>query len=96
MTANGMQGDPRVTSEFFQMALIDRTTAWIREKPVTATAAAGLFGAVLGGLVLSGWGRLAFVAVAGYFVNELWHREGRVDLEHLANAVGTSAEPSAR
>jgi hypothetical protein len=66
----------------------------IRKRPVLATATAGTLGLVFGGLVLPSLGRLAFVATMGYFANEVWRREGRVQVDRLAAALGGTDESS--
>ncbi len=70
-------------------ALVERATALVRKRPVVAAAAAGAVGGALGGLVFSGFGRLAFVAAAGYLTNELWRREGRIDIEALVASLSS-------
>jgi hypothetical protein len=69
--------------------LIHRATALVRKRPVVAAAAAGALGAALGGLVFSGLGRLVFVGAAGYFVSDLWRREGRIDIETLVASLSS-------
>jgi hypothetical protein len=70
-------------------ALVERVHALVRKRPVVAAAAAGALGAALGGLVFSGFGRLAFMAAAGYLTNELWRREGRIDIETLVASLSS-------
>jgi len=64
-------------------ALRARLQRVVRERPLVAVAAAGAAGALLGGLVLSRLGRLVFVAAAGYVLNELWRREGRLEVDQV-------------
>jgi hypothetical protein len=49
---------------------------------------------VLGGVVLPTWGRLAFVATVGYFANEVWRREGGVQVENLLAVLGRNDSTS--
>ncbi len=75
--------------------IVKETIAEIRRRPVLATAAAGTLGVVLGGLIVPTWGRLAFVAAVGYFANELWRREARVDIDRvMASLSGDLTEKS--
>ena len=55
----------------------------VQAHPVLAVAIAATAGAAAGGLLLSQWGRLAFVAAVGYVGNDLWHREGRLDIDDI-------------
>jgi hypothetical protein len=55
----------------------------VRERPLFIVAAASLVGAALGGIVFSRLGRLAFMAAVGYVANELWSREGRLDIDDV-------------
>jgi hypothetical protein len=61
----------------------ERLRRLVSERPLLTVAAAGAVGAVLGGLVLSRLSRLLFFAAAGYVANELWHREGRLDIDEV-------------
>jgi hypothetical protein len=61
----------------------ERLRDLIRERPLLVMSAAAGIGAALGGIVFSRLGRLAFFAVAGYVANELWHREGRLDIDDV-------------
>ncbi len=78
--AQEMRAIPRA-ADFVRQAVSE-----IRKRPVLATAAAGTLGVVLGGLVVPGLGRLAFVATMGYFANELWRREGSAHVDELVAA----------
>jgi uncharacterized membrane protein YfcA len=75
----------RVTGE-------EQLRRWLRarvhERPLAALAVAGAAGVVLGGAVLRTLGRLLFAAAVGYVANELWHREGKLDLAALAERLG--------
>ncbi|HSY21898.1 MAG TPA: hypothetical protein VK841_07280 [Polyangiaceae bacterium] len=71
-----------------------QAAAEIRKRPVLATATAGTLGLVLGGVVFPSWGRLAFVGTMGYFANEVWRREGRIQVDQLVAALGMTADPS--
>jgi hypothetical protein len=71
-----------------------QAVAEIRKRPVLATATAGTLGLVLGGVVFPSWGRLAFVATMGYFANEVWRREGRIQVDQLVAALGQTPDPS--
>jgi hypothetical protein len=66
-----------------EVALRERLREAVRRQPLITVAAAGTVGAVLGGLVFSRLGRLVFLGVAGYVANELWHREGRLDIDDV-------------
>lgn len=69
-----------------------KTVAEIQKRPVLATATAGTLGLVLGGIVFPSLGRLAFVATMGYFANEVWRREGRIQMDNLFTALGQSGQ----
>jgi hypothetical protein len=58
--------------------LASRLREVVRHRPFAAVAAAGLVGAVLGGIAFSRLGRLAFLVLAGYAANELWRRDGKI------------------
>ena len=64
-----------------------RARAFVRERPLLCVAAATAMGAALGGVLFSRLGRLAFVAVAGYAANEVWHRESRIDVGALVERL---------
>jgi hypothetical protein len=59
----------------------------VRERPLVAVAAATAVGAMLGGVLFSRLGRLVFIAATGYIANELWHREGRLDIRSLLERI---------
>ena len=90
--------DARARAEAYAEALRKQATvaakvarqavAEIQRRPVLATATAGTLGLVLGGIVFPSLGRLAFVATMGYFANEVWRREGRVQVDQLIAAFG--------
>jgi hypothetical protein len=63
--------------------LRERVRETVRQNPLLAVAAASAVGAVLGGVVFSRLGRLVFIAATGYVANELWHREGRLDIDDV-------------
>ncbi len=69
--------------EASEAQLLSQLRDVVRHRPFVAVAAAGAVGAVLGGLVFSRAGKLVFLAIAGYAANELWRREGRIDLQDL-------------
>jgi hypothetical protein len=86
-TSEGVQGDELVVvgDELF----FDRFRVLVHERPLLAVAAGGALGAVFGGILFSRLGRLLFIAAAGYVANELWHREGRLDIDHLVQRLGS-------
>ncbi len=55
----------------------------VREQPWLAVAAAAAVGSMLGGIVFSRVGRLAFAATTGFIAHELWHREGQLAVNEL-------------
>jgi hypothetical protein len=61
--------------------LPERLRGVVRRQPLLAVGAAGALGAALGGVLFSRLGRLTFIAAVGYVINELWHREGRLDID---------------
>ena len=63
--------------------------ALVRDHPIATIGAAGLAGIVLGGAIFSRLARLVFVAAAGYVANELWHREGRLDVDELIERLSS-------
>lgn len=62
-------------------------------RPVLAVAAAAGLGTILGGIVFSRWGRLAFFVVAGYVANELWHNERRIEIDELIARLSSARDP---
>jgi hypothetical protein len=64
-----------------------RARAFVRERPLLCVAGAAVLGATLGGVFFAKLGRLAFVALAGYVANEIWHREGRLDVGTLVDRL---------
>ena len=70
-------GDPDRTADG---VLPERVRGLVRRQPLIAVTAAGAVGAALGGVLFSRLGRLTFLAAVGYVANELWHREGRLDI----------------
>jgi hypothetical protein len=93
--ARNMEGNPEahpsehVASE--EAILRDRLRRLVRERPLLAVTACGAFGAALGGIFLSRLGRLVFIAAAGYVANELWHREGRLDIDDVIERLSSSS-----
>jgi hypothetical protein len=87
--ADALRKQVTVAADFARQA-----AAEIRKRPVLATATAGTLGLVLGGVVFPSWGRLAFVATMGYFANEVWRREGRIQVDQLVAALGQTPDPS--
>jgi hypothetical protein len=71
-------GDPNTTDDGVLPA---RLRGLVRRQPLIAVTAAGALGAALGGVLFSRLGRLTFIAAVGYVANELWHREGRLDID---------------
>ncbi len=69
----------------------ERMRRWVRrsvrERPLVAIGAAGAVGLLLGGVIASRAARLLFLAAAGYVANELWHRQGRLDLDEMIAKV---------
>jgi hypothetical protein len=65
-----------------------RARELVRGRPFLSMAAAAAVGATFGGVVFSRLGRLVFFAAVGYVANELWHREGRLDLGSLVERMG--------
>lgn len=61
----------------------ERLRELVRERPLITVSTAVAVGALAGGVLFSRLGRLAFFAVCGYVANELWHREGRLDVDDL-------------
>jgi hypothetical protein len=61
----------------------------VRKRPLIAVAVAGAAGALFGGVFLSRLGRLIFVAASGYFANEWWHREGRLDVHDVVERLSS-------
>jgi hypothetical protein len=57
----------------------------VRSRPLVAVGAAAAFGGVLGGVLFSRLGRLAFAAAAGYAAHELWKREGRLSIDQVVD-----------
>lgn len=55
----------------------------VQRQPVLAVTGALAVGAALGGVVFWRTGRLAFLVVAGYVANELWHSERRIEIDEL-------------
>jgi hypothetical protein len=66
----------------------------VREQPWLAVAAAAAVGTVLGGIVFSRAGRLAFAATTGFVAHELWHREGQLAVNELVAKL--ASEPARR
>jgi hypothetical protein len=64
----------------------------VRQDPLLVVGAAGAVGGVLGGILFSRLGRLLFSAAVGYVANELWHREGRLDIARLVEEVSSPPE----
>jgi hypothetical protein len=64
-------------------------------RPMVGVAAALALGTVLGGIVFSRWGRLAFFVVAGYVANELWHSERRIEIDELIARLSSAREVAA-
>jgi hypothetical protein len=50
-------------------------------------AAATAVGTLMGGVFFSRLGRLVFAVAAGYVANELWHREGRLGIDDVADRL---------
>jgi hypothetical protein len=100
MKPNGIrdqENDDGVREKFPHAGFVQRASAEIRKRPILAAAGAGAIGMALGGVVLSGWGRLAFVGVVGYFASELWRREGHIDIDHLVASLSNDlGQPTAR
>lgn len=59
----------------------------VRERPLLAVAGATAIGATFGGVFFSRLGRLVFIAAVGYVANELWHREGRLDIRSVLERI---------
>jgi hypothetical protein len=70
-----------------------RVRAFVRERPLLCIAGAATLGAALGGVFFAKLGRLAFIAVAGYVANEIWHREGRLDVGTLVDRLSPNRPP---
>lgn len=64
-----------------------RARELVRARPLVAVAAAAAVGAAFGGVFFSRLGRLVFVAAVGYVANELWHREGKLDIASLVERI---------
>ena len=78
-----MHDRERELSTSDEAVLVERLTELVKKRPLVALAGAGAIGALLGGVFLSRLGRLVFIAAAGYVANELWHREGRLDIQEV-------------
>ena len=74
-----------------EAVLRERLSQFVRDKPLLAVAASGAVGVALGGVFLSRLGRLVFIAAAGYVANELWHREGRLDIDAVVERLSPPA-----
>jgi hypothetical protein len=72
---------------FDEERIRERLADLVRERPIIAMVAVGAAGAALGGLVFSRLGRLCFAVAAGYVTNELWHREGRLDIDDVVERL---------
>ncbi|MGD0674679.1 MAG: hypothetical protein ABSC94_04630 [Polyangiaceae bacterium] len=83
---------PMLHSDTQGPLLQERLQVFVEERPLIAAIGAGAIGAVLGGLIFSRLGRLVFLAAVGYVANELWDREGRIDIPALLTNL--SAAPS--
>ncbi|HZU83218.1 MAG TPA: hypothetical protein VE987_09890 [Polyangiaceae bacterium] len=59
----------------------------IREQPLLAVGVAAVAGAALGGVVFRRLGRLVFMVAVGYVTNELWHREGGLDVDDVVERL---------
>src|SRR6202020_2525746 len=86
--ADAVRKQLTLTADFARQAASE-----IRKRPVLATATAGTLGLVLGGAIFPSWGRLAFVATVGYFANEVWRHEGRIQVDQLVAALGQTPDP---
>jgi hypothetical protein len=61
----------------------------VERQPVLAVSGAVAVGAALGGVVFWRLGRLAFLVVAGYVANELWHSEQRIEIDELISKLSS-------
>jgi hypothetical protein len=88
MRTGGTHDEPSVSSSLASdMWLGDRMRALVRDRPLAMVVAAGVFGATLGGLIFSRAGRLVFIAAVGFVANELWRKEGRIDVQQLVETL---------
>jgi hypothetical protein len=60
-----------------------RVVRLVEGQPLLSVAAAGVIGVALGGVVFAKLGRLAFAAAVGYVANDLWHRQGGLDVNEV-------------
>jgi hypothetical protein len=69
--------------------LPERARRLVRQRPLLTVAAATAVGTLVGGVFLSRLGRLVFAAAAGYVVNDLWRREGRLGIDDVVDRLSS-------
>jgi hypothetical protein len=87
-------GDP-MSGKTPESALVGRMLRVVRDKPLLSTGAAAAIGTALGGLVFYRLGRLAFFAMVGAVGNEVWRREGRLDIDELVSLLASDRDNDA-